>query len=131
MLLQIHDGTLSAGSQTVLSHFDFEIRGQEKIALVGANGAGKTTFLRLLAGELSLDRDDRRMSTGIRTSRTLSIGLLKQKAFSDLSLTVEEALSKSCPCPDPFDRARFDWEQEYDRIFTGFGLRKEDKNKCL
>lgn len=131
MLLQIHDGTLSAGSQTVLSHFDFEIRGQEKIALVGANGAGKTTFLRLLAGELSLDRDDRRMSTGIRTSRTLSIGLLKQKAFSDLSLTVEEALSKSCPCPDPFDRARFDWEQEYDRIFTGFGLRKEDKKKCL
>ena len=50
MLLQIHDGTLSAGSQTVLSHFDFEIRGQEKIALVGANGAGKTTTLKCIAG---------------------------------------------------------------------------------
>ena len=45
MLLQIHDGTLSAGSQTVLSHFDFEIRGQEKIALVGANGADRKSVV--------------------------------------------------------------------------------------
>jgi len=131
MLLQIQDGTLSAGSQTVLSHFDFEIRGREKVAVVGSNGAGKTTFLRLLANELSLDQDDKRISRGILTSRKLKIGLLSQQVFSDPSLTVEEELLKSCPCSDPFDRTRFDWEQEYDRIFTGFGLRKEDKKKCL
>lgn len=131
MLLQIHDGTLSVGNQTVLSHFDFEIRGKEKIAVIGSNGAGKTTFLRLLAGELSLDRDDKRASRGIVTSRKLTIGLLAQQAFEEPSLTVEEALLKACPCPDPFDRDRFDWEQEYDRIFTGFGLHKEDKKKQL
>lgn len=129
MLLQIHDGTLSAGSQTVLSHFDFEIRGREKIAVVGSNGAGKTTFLRLLAGELSLDRDDKSASAGIVTSRKLTVGFLHQQVFSDPSVTVEEELLKACP--DPFDRARFDWEQEYDRIFTGFGLCKEDKKKPL
>lgn len=131
MLLQIHDGTLSAGSQIVLSHFDFEIRGQEKIAVVGGNGAGKTTFLRLLAGELSLDRDDKSTSAGIVTSRKLTIGLLSQQVFKDTSVTVEEELLNACPCPDRFDRARFDWEQEYDRILTGFGLRKEDKQKPL
>ncbi len=131
MLLKIQDGTLSAGSKTVLSHFDFEIRGKEKIALIGKNGAGKTTFLRLLAGELSLDRDDKRTSAGITTSRKLTIGLLSQQAFEDLSITVEQALLDACPCPDPFDRARFDWEQEYDRIFTGFGFRREDKKKQL
>ena len=38
MLLQIQDGTLSIGAQTVLAHFDFEIRGNEKIAIVGRNG---------------------------------------------------------------------------------------------
>ena len=58
MLLHIQDGTLSVGAQTVLAHFDFEIRGNEKIAIVGRNGCGKTTLLRLLAGELSLDRDE-------------------------------------------------------------------------
>ena len=58
MLLQIRDGSVSAGSKLVLSHFDFEIRGNEKLAVTGRNGAGKSTLLRLLAGELSLDRDD-------------------------------------------------------------------------
>ena len=131
MLLQIHNGTLGAGSQTVLSHFDFEIRGREKIAVIGSNGAGKTTFLRLLAGELSLDRDDKSASRGIVTSRTLTVGLLGQQAFPDPSVTVEETLLEACPCPDLFDRDRFDWEQEYDRVFTGFGLHKEDKKKQL
>lgn len=131
MLLQIQDGTLSAGTQVVLSHFDFEIRGNEKIAVVGKNGCGKTTLLRLLAGELSLDRDDKSQSAGIMTTRKLTIGLLSQQAFSDASATVEEELLKACPCPDKWDRERFTWEQEYDRVFTGFGFQKEDKKKKL
>ncbi len=131
MLLQIQDGTLSAGTQVVLSHFDFEIRGNEKIAVVGKNGCGKTTLLRLLAGELSLDRDDKSQSAGIITTRKLTIGLLSQQAFSDASATVEEELLKACPCPDKWDRERFTWEQEYDRVFTGFGFQKEDKKKKL
>ena len=60
MLYQIKDGTVSEGGQTILSHIDFYIKEKEKIAVVGKNGAGKTTLLRLLAGELQLDRDDRR-----------------------------------------------------------------------
>ena len=59
MLYQIQNGCVSAGGQTILSHIDFEIKGQEKIAVVGRNGAGKTTLLKLIAGELSLDRDDK------------------------------------------------------------------------
>ncbi|MDO4260990.1 MAG: ABC-F family ATP-binding cassette domain-containing protein [Eubacteriales bacterium] len=131
MLLQIQSGTLSAGANTVLAHFDFEIRGNEKIAVVGRNGCGKTTLLRLLAGELSLDRDDRLQSPGLTVSRRLTTGLMRQQAFSDGSLTVEEEILKACPCPDRWDRERFQWEQEYDRIFTGLGFSKEDKKKRL
>ena len=47
MLYQITDGTVSAGGHVILSHVDFEIKGNEKIALVGRNGAGKTTLLKL------------------------------------------------------------------------------------
>ncbi len=130
MLLQITNGTLSIGGQTVLSGFDFEIKGKEKIAVVGRNGCGKTTFLRLLAGELELDRDDTHRA-GFFTSRKLTIGFLKQNAFSDLSLSVEALLLSACPCPDNWDRERFAWEQEYDRIFTGFGFSKNDKGKQL
>ncbi len=57
MLYQIMDGTVSLGGTLVLSHIDFEIKGNEKIAITGINGAGKTTLLRLIAGKLELDRE--------------------------------------------------------------------------
>ncbi len=130
MLLQIQNADLSMGGQTLLSHFDFYIKSTEKIALVGRNGSGKTTFLRLLAGELSPDASTKTPAT-VTSARRLTTGFLRQQAFSDTSLTVEEELLKACPCPDRWDRERFAWEQEYDRVFTGFGFSKEDKKKKL
>ena len=60
MLYEIKDGTVSLGGIPVLSHIYFQIKGKEKIALTGINGAGKTTLLRVIAGDLELDRDDKR-----------------------------------------------------------------------
>lgn len=134
MLYQIQDGTVSPGGETVLSHFYFEIKGREKIALVGKNGAGKTTLLRLIAGELELDRDDSRQNPGIVISRKPVIGYLPQQVFAgeeQNNRTVEEELLDACPCKDTWDRERFLYEQEYDRLFTGFGFAKEDKKKRL
>lgn len=131
MLYQITDGTVSAGGHVILSHVDFEIKGNEKIALVGRNGAGKTTLLKLIAGELSLDRDDRRQGAGVTSSRRLTVGMLKQQAFSDREQTVEEILLAACPFRDTFARERFEYEQEYDRIFTGFGFARADKHKKI
>ena len=161
MLYQIKDGTVSAGGQTILSHIDFYIKEKEKIAVVGKNGAGKTTLLRLLAGELQLDRDDRRgMDTinsgeqgndiagknvksgkrknkntnsalGIVTSRYITIGILRQADSSNQDKTIEEILLESCPDKDTFSKERFDYEMEYDRLFTGFGFEKEEKSRTL
>ena len=131
MLYQITDGTVSAGGHVILSHVDFEIKGNEEIALVGRNGAGKTTLLRLIAGELSLDRDDKRQGLGVTRSRQLTVGMLRQQAFSDREQTVEEILLAACPFRDTFARERFEYEQEYDRIFTGFGFSRADKHKKI
>lgn len=161
MLYQIKDGTVSVGGQTILSHVDFYIKEKEKIAVVGKNGAGKTTLLRLLAGELQLDRDDRRgMDTinsgergndiarknvksgkrkntntnsalGIVTSRYITIGILRQADSSNQDKTIEEILLESCPDKDTFSKERFDYEMEYDRLFTGFGFEKEEKSRTL
>lgn len=142
MLYQIADGTVSAGGMPVLSHINFEIKGTEKIAVTGKNGAGKTTLLRLLAGELSLDRDDRRNGPGIITSRKVTIGMMRQQPFDDTSRTVEEELLSGCPgrvelaaggkaAFYEWSRERFEYEREYDILFTGFGFSKEDKKKKL
>lgn len=124
MLYQIIDGTVTAGGTVILSHIDFEIKGNEKIAIVGRNGAGKTTLLKLIAGELSLERDDKRRGQGIVSSRKLTVGMLKQQVFSDENRTVEEEISSTCPGRDisPF---------EYDILFTGFGFAKADKGRRL
>ena len=126
MLYQITDGTVRAGGNVILSHVNFEIKGNEKIALVGQNGVGKTTLLRLIAGELHLERDDKRQGAGISQSRQLTVGMLRQQAFSDREQTVEEILLAACPFRDTYARERFEYEQEYDRIFTRFGFHRTD-----
>lgn len=137
MLYQITDGTVSLGGETILSHFNFEIKGTEKIAVVGRNGAGKTTLLRLIAGEVDLDRDDKRtengirMENGIRSSRRVSIGMLRQSSQNDLGKTVEELLLESCPEKETYGKERFAYEMEYDRLFTGFGFEKQEKKRKL
>lgn len=131
MLYQIIDGTLSQGGSTILRHINFEIRGNEKIALVGKNGAGKTTLLRLIAGELMLDRDDKRQGPGIRRDRQLMVGSLSQQVFSDLERTLEEEMLAFCPAGEKFSRERFEYEQQYDRFLTALGFSKDCKGKKL
>ena len=56
MLYQVSKASKSYGADTVFENVTFEIRGTEKIALVGRNGCGKTTFLRCMSGEESLTK---------------------------------------------------------------------------
>ncbi|MFN2938825.1 ABC-F family ATP-binding cassette domain-containing protein [Lachnospiraceae bacterium YH-ros2226] len=96
MLLEIWDGTVTRGGNPVLSHFNFEIHGQEKIAIVGKNGAGKTTLLEVLAGERSLDRDDKAEGRGQKrfsTARDLSITYIPQRMNLDPEARAQDLLS--------------------------------------
>ncbi len=131
MLYQIINGTVSVGGTTILDHIDFEIKEKEKIAVVGPNGAGKTTLLKLIAGELELDRDDKRTTPGIRTSRKVTVGMLRQSNEQDADKTIEELLLEGCPERDSFSKERYAYEMEYDRLFVGFGFEKNDKKKQL
>ncbi len=132
MLYQITDATVSIAGKNILNHLDFYISGKEKIAIVGRNGAGKTTLLHVIAGELIPDRDDKRKGPVITKSRALTIGMLSQiQKPEELEMAVEEILLASCPMGDTYELERFQYEMEYDRIFTGFGFSKEDKQKKL
>lgn len=131
MLYQIVNGTVSAGGQTILSHIDFSIKGNEKVAVVGRNGAGKTTLLRLIAGELDLERDDKRTEPGIMKSRDISIGFFHQNVQLDMSKTVDELMMEGFDTAELFSREAFSYRARYDRLFTGFGFDKDMKKKKL
>lgn len=71
------------------------------------------------------------LETGITMSRNITIDMLRQADKSNQDLTIEQILLESCPDKDTFSKERFDYEMEYDRLFTGFGFEKEEKSRTL
>ena len=69
--------------------------------------------------------------TGITMSRNITIDMLRQADKSNLDLTIEQILLEACPDKDTFSKERFDYEMEYDRLFTGFGFEKSDKTRLF
>ena len=54
MQLTIKNGSLDLSGEQILRHIDFEITDNSRIALVGRNGCGKTSLLKIISGEYSL-----------------------------------------------------------------------------
>ena len=95
MLYEIRNATISTGGNDILTGFDFRIVDNEKIALVGKNGTGKTTLLRFIVGEVELDYNSDNSIGKVIKSNDFVIGYLSQISFSDKNITVYEELSKA------------------------------------
>ncbi|HEY0865860.1 MAG TPA: ABC-F family ATP-binding cassette domain-containing protein [Fimbriimonas sp.] len=74
MLLSVSNVAKSFGVDQVLDGVTFRIEPREKVALVGRNGTGKTTLLKIITGQMEADRG------GIQLSRGAKVGYLRQEA---------------------------------------------------
>ncbi len=87
MVLSTANISKSFAGETLIEDADILINEGEKAALVGINGSGKTTFLKIVAGEMSPD-------SGIVTfAKNTSFAYLKQINNIDTDLTIEEELT--------------------------------------
>lgn len=77
-----YDGT------PVIYQADFVIHENEKIALIGRNGCGKTTLLKVLTGEVEYQKGEDDAPYGIFTSGNPVIGFLKQTSNDDKTKTM-------------------------------------------
>ena len=94
MLYQINNATVQFAADTVLDNIQFEIRNKnEKIAVVGRNGCGKTTLLKLISGEVEMTRFDG-VDSAISMTGSPTIGYLKQLTFDDDSVTLDTEIRK-------------------------------------
>ena len=84
MLIQISNGTVFFGANDVFENIDFTINENEKIALVGRNGSGKTTVLKVLAGEQELSSGE------VFKSSKITISYLQQNALINSEKTIRE-----------------------------------------
>ena len=76
-------------TDSVLKDINWEIKKGEKIGLIGSNGSGKTTQLKILVGEIE-------PTTGsIQTDGKLKISYLKQEFDVDLNRTVRKELESA------------------------------------
>jgi len=88
VLLNVANVTKAFGPDDILTGVTFRIDSREKVALVGRNGTGKTTLLKILTGQYEPDTGSVALARGAR------IGYLRQEAAITGDLTVlEEAQS--------------------------------------
>ena len=64
-VLSVTDLSKSFGSQTLFSNVDFEIKRGERVAIIGNNGTGKTTLLKIINGLLDADSGEIRLGSKV------------------------------------------------------------------
>ncbi len=95
MRYQIRHALVQYGADTILEDVNFEVHDKEKIAIVGRNGCGKTTLLKLIAGDIHMNNLDSDEECGITMAGKQEIGFLRQISFTDGEVTVEEEIKKT------------------------------------
>ena len=95
MRYQIKHALVQYGADTILEDVNFEVHDNEKIAIVGRNGCGKTTLLKLIVGDIQMNNLDSDEECGIFMAGKQEIGFLRQISFEDGEITVEEEIKKS------------------------------------
>lgn len=156
MKYQIHKGTKQFGANIIFEDIQFEIRNTEKITIVGRNGCGKTTLLKVIADIEHLDKGE------IHAESALTIGYLAQTTFSNENALVQDELEHAfdkvkelgkqlevatqAMSDDPSEenmnrfanlQQRFEemggytYHSELMTIFTKFGFKEEDLKRSI
>ena len=68
-LIQLQRVDFSIGGPLLLEHVDLSIERNERVCIVGRNGEGKSTLMKLIAGELQADDGEVRVQSGVVVAR--------------------------------------------------------------
>ena len=99
-LINFENISLGFGGDLLLDEVNFRIKDNERIGLIGRNGMGKTSLMRLINGELTED------SGNISRQQGLRIAYLPQEVPQGLSGTIYDIVKKG------LEGMIFDWPEE-------------------
>ena len=95
MQLKIQNGAVELSGEPILSAVNIEINDTSKIAVVGRNGCGKTTLLKLISGEYTIAKRDSDEESFMAVSGKPVIGVLSQMTFDDERVTLKDEIRKA------------------------------------
>ena len=94
MNFKITNGSVSYGADTILENINFEVKGKEKVAVVGRNGCGKSTLLKSVVDNSLLSEGTGDEKFNIFKEGIYNIGYLKQIDFEDEFITMRDEILK-------------------------------------
>ncbi len=116
-LISLQDISLSFGGPLVLDQVTLHIEQGERACLLGRNGEGKSTLMRLISNDLTPDRGEVLRQQGLR------VGYLPQTVPQDMPGTVLEAVLGGASDTEPaLDQALWDHQQNAERVVTQLQL---------
>lgn len=93
VLLNAHKLEKSYGTRTLFKDLSFGIESGEKVGLLGPNGVGKSTLLKILTGDTSVD------SGQISKSKSMTVGFLDQEPLFKPSATIMDTILEKTKDP--------------------------------
>ncbi len=105
-MISLHDVTFSYGAEPVLENVTFSLRDREAVCVVGPNGGGKTTLVRLILGLLTPQRGEIQVFGQPPRRARLRIGYMPQHVHHDsqfpvtaMDIVLMGRLEKQCDKP--------------------------------
>ncbi|TDJ05128.1 MAG: ABC transporter ATP-binding protein [Deltaproteobacteria bacterium] len=115
-MIQVNSLNKSYGAQSLFKDISFNLSGGDRVGLVGRNGTGKSTLLKILYGDETADSGE------VKTPKNYKIGKLDQHiSFS------QDSVMKECIQSLP-EEERYD-DYKVEKILMGLGMSLEDMKK--
>ena len=115
-MITINNLSKSYGTRVLFDNLSFNVGKGEKVGLVGRNGYGKTTLLKMITGEVEFDSGE------IQIHKNYKIGYLKQHLDFKYNTIIDEVASVL-----PKEETENKWKAE--KILFGLGFSKDDLQK--
>ena len=112
-LIDLIEVSKKFGEKIILNEANFSVNEKERIAIIGKNGGGKSTLMKILRGECEID------AGRVITQNSISIEMLAQTPKFDDSLSVKDALNYEL-------KEIFEARDEYESVLTKMSSEHEN-----
>ena len=121
-MIKVKNVTKYYENERILNNISFVLDKGHKVALAGFNGVGKTTLLKMIVGELPVEKGS------VEVNKNITISFLPQDPYEHNKEKVVDFLERASL--DSYKKSAL-FYRDIEIMFAGFGLKSEIKNEII